>query len=46
MAESLPDDPVWQWDYVDHYRLDTNIIDGFLRRKWGEYRYYVKASGF
>ena len=45
MAESLPPNPVWQWDYIDHYRLDERIIGGFLTEKWGNYKYYVKARG-
>lgn len=43
MAESVPMDAEWQYDYIDHYRLDENIITRFLEQKWGNYRYAVKA---
>lgn len=43
MPESVPANAVWQYDYIDHYRLDKNIIGGFLDEKWGKYKYYVKA---
>lgn len=29
MSESVPADAVWQYDYLDHYRLDETIIDKF-----------------
>ena len=46
MAESVSANAVWQYDYIDHYRLDEKIIGGFLSEKWGKsYRYYVKARG-
>ena len=43
MPESVPADAKWQWDYIDHYHLDEAIIDGFLVRKWGLYKYFVKV---
>ena len=47
MSESVSANAVWQYDYIDHYRLDENIIRGFLDRTWGgNYRYYVKARAF
>jgi hypothetical protein len=46
MPESVSEDANWQYDYIDHYRLDEEIINSFLCRKWGEhYKYYVKARG-
>lgn len=45
MSESVSANAVWQYDYIDHYRLDENIIGGFLDRKWGHYKYYVRARG-
>ena len=46
MAEPIPEDPNWHYEYIDHYRLDEEIINGFLCRKWGEqYKYFVKARG-
>ncbi|KAL8747822.1 MAG: hypothetical protein Q9184_007550, partial [Pyrenodesmia sp. 2 TL-2023] len=41
----MPTNAVWQYDYIDHYRLDEDIIDGYLRKKWGNYKYHVKRSG-
>jgi hypothetical protein len=47
MPEPVSEDANWQYDYIDHYRLDEEIIKRFLSRKWGEnYRYFVKARGF
>lgn len=43
MSESMPTDAVWQYDYIDHYRLDEDIIDRYLREKWGNYKYHVKV---
>ncbi|KAF6229254.1 hypothetical protein HO133_007370 [Letharia lupina] len=45
MSESVSANAVWQYDYIDHYRLDENIIGGFLDRKWGHYKYYVRRKG-
>ena len=44
--ESVAPNASWQWDYIDHYRLDDTIIDGFLKKIWGEYMYHVKVSEF
>lgn len=47
MPEPVSKDASWRFDYIDHYRLDEEIIKSFLCRKWGEcYQYYVKACGF
>lgn len=46
MPESVSANAVWRYDYIDHYRLDENIIDDFLCEKWGNYKYYVKARGY
>ena len=46
MAESVSANAKWQYDYIAHYRLDKEIIGGFLSKKWGNgYKYYVKAGG-
>lgn len=45
MPESVPANAVWQYDYMDHYRLDEEIIRGFLNRTWGNYKYFVKRKG-
>lgn len=45
MSEPVSANADWQYDYIDHYRLDEKIINGFLGKKWGEYKYYVKARG-
>ncbi|KAL8649188.1 MAG: hypothetical protein Q9210_004552 [Variospora velana] len=41
----MPINAVWQYDYIDHYRLDEDIIDRYLKEKWGNYKYHVKLSG-
>ena len=46
MSESVFANAIWQYDYIDHYRLDETIIGRFLYQKWGNYRYFVKARGF
>lgn len=45
MSEPVSANADWQYDYIDHYRLDEKIISGFLGKKWGEYKYYVKRKG-
>ena len=45
MPDPLPANAEWQYDYIDHYRLDVNIIDSFLCGKWGNYKWNVKAGG-
>ncbi|KAI4119137.1 MAG: hypothetical protein LQ338_007320 [Usnochroma carphineum] len=45
MPESISANAVWQYDYIDHYRLSEDIIDNFLREKWGRFRYYVRLEG-
>ncbi|KAI4185540.1 MAG: hypothetical protein LQ346_005878 [Caloplaca aetnensis] len=45
MSEPIPANAVWRWDYIDHYRLGVDIIDGYLREKWGNYKYLVKVIG-
>lgn len=37
--ESSPDpenDP-WTWDFIPHYRFNTQIIHEFLKSKWADY---------
>lgn len=46
MAESLPANATWQWDYIDHYLLDQQIIGNFLCQKWGDYKYFVTVCRF
>ncbi|KAI4224016.1 MAG: hypothetical protein L6R36_004986 [Xanthoria steineri] len=41
----MPANAVWQYDYIDYYRLDEKIIDQYLREKWGLYKYHVKLVG-
>ncbi|KAI4224144.1 MAG: hypothetical protein LQ349_007289 [Xanthoria aureola] len=41
----MPANAVWQYDYIDYYRLDEKIIDQYLREKWGAYKYHVKLVG-
>ena len=43
MPESVSANAKWQYEYIDHYRLDEKIINGFLSKKWGDYKYYVKV---
>lgn len=43
MPESVSANANWQYDYIDHYRLDTKIIDEYLYGIWGDYQYHVKA---
>lgn len=45
MPESVSANAEWQYDYIDHYRLDPTIIGNFLSGIWGNYKYYVKARG-
>ena len=44
MPESISANAKWDYDYIAHYRLDKKIIEGYLSRKWGDYKYFVKAS--
>ena len=44
MPESISPNAVWDYDYVDHYRLNKDIINAFLTRKWGNYKYYIKVN--
>lgn len=43
MTDPMPANAVWQYDYIDYYRLDEKIIDQYLREKWGLYKYHVKV---
>ena len=43
MSDPMPANAVWQYDYIDYYRLDEKIIDQYLREKWGAYKYHVKV---
>lgn len=45
MPESVSANAKWLYDYIDHYRLNENIIDGFLYEKWGKYKYCIKRRG-
>lgn len=44
MSDPMPANAVWQYDYIDQYRLDEKIIDKYLREKWGDYKYHVKVT--
>ena len=46
MTELVFANAIWQYDYIDHYRLDEAIIGRFLYQKWGNYKYFVKARAF
>ena len=34
----------WQYDYVEHYNLDANIIEKYLRERMGNYKFFVTVS--
>lgn len=36
--------PNWVYDFVDHYRLNKDIIQGYLQEKWGEYDFRVTVN--
>lgn len=43
MAESVSAASQWRFDYIDHYRLDKDIIDKFLKEVLGNYEFSVKV---
>ena len=43
MTDPMPAHAVWQYNFIDYYRLDEKIIDQYLREKWGAYKYHVKV---
>jgi hypothetical protein len=36
----------YQWDTVEAYRLNKDIIDGFLQRTFGYYDYFTEVRLF
>lgn len=43
MSDPMPANAVWQYDYIDQYRLDEKIVDKYPREKWVDYKYHVKV---
>ena len=44
MPEPTPADSVWLYDCINHYRLNQDIINKFLREKWGNYQFFIEAG--
>lgn len=44
MSSPDPDDGGWVYDSVPHYRLNENIIDGYLTKKWGGFKFYIQVN--
>lgn len=44
MSSPDPDDGAWLYDSVPHYRLNENIIDGYLTKKWGGFKFYIQVN--
>lgn len=34
------------YDTVDSYRLNQSIVEGYLKEKFGNYKFYVEVSCF
>lgn len=32
------------YDTVDSYRLNQSIVEGYLKKKFGNYKFYVEVS--
>ena len=32
------------YDTIDSYRLNQSIVEGYLRRKFGNYKFYVEVT--
>ena len=35
---------VWGYDKIPHYRLNVDIINGYLRQKWGDFRFFIEVG--
>ena len=44
MPEAINYKVPWVYDYVEHYDLDADLIERFLRGIWGNYKFFVEAS--
>ena len=44
MPEVVASDAKWQYDYIVHYNLDKEIISGYLKSIWGNYKFFVEVS--
>ena len=42
--ESVPAGAKWQYDYVEHYNLDADIINKYLKEIWGNYKYFTEVN--
>ena len=40
-----PETVQWVYDYIPHYRFNTDIITAFLRNKWRDYDEFFVEVG-
>lgn len=44
MPEAVASGAEWRYDYIVHYNLDKDIISGYLKTIWGNYKFFVEVS--
>lgn len=44
MSDATVSSEGWVFDTIPHYRLNIEIIDGFLLEKWPGYEFYTEVS--
>lgn len=44
MPEVIPSNAQWRYDYCEHYNLDREIVNGYLKTIWGNYKYFVEVG--
>ena len=43
MSDATVSSEGWVYDTIPHYRLNIEIIDGFLSEKWPGYEFYTEV---
>ena len=43
MSDATVSSEGWVFDTIPHYRLNDEIIDGFLSKKWPGYEFYIEV---
>lgn len=43
MSDATVSNEGWVYDTIPHYRLNIEIIDGFLSEKWPGYEFYIEV---
>jgi hypothetical protein len=42
-SPSVATEAKYQWDYIESYRLSQDDIDGYLKKKFGDWEFFIQV---